>query len=111
MSRILTNLVTFWTSGDYKVTRQPGAIAAERKQRQEAALQEEDIATGSIGTGGADLLSRPVEAMTMVPPQSNFNERGGCSHSHSRSGGIDGLRDFEESDYGGPSILRMDAML
>jgi hypothetical protein len=89
--------VTFWTSGNYKVTRQPGALEAERKQRQEEENQQ------MIGTE-MDLssMNRPVEAMTMALPPRQL-AAGGINRDEPR-GGNDG-------DSGGPSILRMNAMV
>ena len=84
--------MTFWTSGDYKVTRQPGVLEAERKQRQDL-----------YQTAGTDDLLLLNRLGTSTIPPSDTMERSL----------IIGRNDHpaNDLDYGGPSILRMDTIV
>lgn len=81
--------MTFWTSGDYKVTRQPGVLEAERKQRQD--LYQ------TAGTDDLLLLNRL--GTSTIPPSDTMERSFRNDHP------------VTDLDYAGPSILRMDTIV
>jgi hypothetical protein len=92
LDRIASNLIIFWTSGDYRVTRQEGAVERERREKRrelEVSLRHDSSWSGR--DGGVSVIGTAASHMSN-------NTGGGQNESREEAGALLGLP---------PSTMRM----